>query len=208
MWFVVLELNLCAVCMTFTCYLHSFSEAYVSLGSLYTACAYFAAFALLCDICLNFAYYAHFFHKFSHCSALRLHPSVFCLARKRLGSSHLQHAHPFSSQHTCERPVLSPHLGPLCFGFFHLSLHCHQLGLKPALRSGVEMTGEGRESEWARPFLGENTLVLLELYLECRLGSCSCKTQKWPLKSGVKGACLQGDLCPGPRTPGVSQVAQ
>lgn len=133
---------------------------------------------------------------------------VFCLARKRLGSSHLQRAHPFSSQHTCERPVLSPHLGPLCFGFFHLSLHCHQLGLKPALRSGVEMTGEGRESEWARPFLGENTLVLLELYLECRLGSCSCKTQKWPLKSGVKGACLQGYLCPGPLTPGASQVAQ
>ena len=84
------------------------------------------------------------------------------------------------------------------------------------------MTGEGRESEWALPFLGEtrtpccslsfiwneNILVFLELYLECRLESCSCKTQKWPLKSGVKGACLQGDLCPGPLTPGASQVAQ
>lgn len=48
----------------------------MSLGSLYMACAYFVAFALFCDICLTFAYYVHFFHKFSRCFALRLHPSV------------------------------------------------------------------------------------------------------------------------------------
>lgn len=76
MWFVVLELNLCAVCMTFTCYLHSFSEVYMASGSLYTACAYFVAFALFCDICLTFAYYVHFFHEFSRCFALCLHLPV------------------------------------------------------------------------------------------------------------------------------------
>ena len=46
------------------------------LGSLYTACAYFVAFALFCDICLTFAYYVHFFHEFSRCFALCLYLSV------------------------------------------------------------------------------------------------------------------------------------
>lgn len=55
--------------------------------------------------------------------------------------------------------------------------------------------GEGRRSELTPPFLGETetTLVFLELYLDL-WGSCSCKTQKWPLKSGVPSGdrCLPG----------------
>lgn len=110
------------------------------LGVVYTAFAYFVVFALFCAICVAFECYVHFLHNFSRLFACRLHYICTCVCHLRNEETFrlfppLAVATRFAPQHTCERPVLSAHLGPLCLGLFNLSLQGHQLSLKPALRS-------------------------------------------------------------------------
>lgn len=115
-------------------------------------------FCCICVVCVIFAWsfecYVRIFHNFSRLLACPLH--YVCTH-----ACHLSNQEPFRllppqvwyrlmPQRTCERPVLSPHLGPLCLGLFNLSLQGHQLGLKPALRSGEVRSverweGAGRE---------------------------------------------------------------
>lgn len=150
-----------------------------------TAFAYFVVFALFCAICVAFECYVHFLHNFSRLFACRLQYICTCVCHLRNQETFrlfppLAVATRLAPQHTCERPVLSPHLGPLCLGLFNLSLQRHQLSLKPALRSGGEVrrlegrVGAGREEVKSPLFLGETELTLVtefpELYLECPLG--------------------------------------
>lgn len=150
-------------------------------------------FCCICVVCVTLAWsfecYVRMLHNFSRLLACPLH--YVCTH-----ACHLRNQEPFRllppqvwyrlmPQRTCECPVLSPHLGPLCLGLFNLSLQGHQLGLKPALRSGEVRSVERWEAAGREV---KSPLFPLTLFGNVLWESCGWKTHKWP-------AIPSGDCC-------------